>query len=132
MKFTLHKDTVNTTLQDPTSIPLLGGQATLHSFDTVHSSGPNQSKKPRVGLALRYMTYDVIQTKPNREMASWISGYHPATARDDQTFNFDTEPRLPNNPTDDDFERGRIAQREALRREESNYFSDSTTDKKSY
>ena len=126
----IHKDIVNS-LQDPTSILLQGGQATLHSFDTVHSSGPNLSNKPRVGLALRYITYDVIQTKPNREMATWISGYYPATT-DDNTFNFDIEPTLPNNPTEDDVERGRIAQREALRREESNYFSGSTTDKKSY
>ena len=60
-------------LQKPVWIPLRGGQATLHSFDIVHSSSPNESNKPRVGLALRYITQDVIQTKPNREMATLIS-----------------------------------------------------------
>ena len=110
------------TLEEPISIQLRGGQATLHSFDTVHSSGPNTS-----GLALRYITSDVIQTKPNKEMVTWISG------TTNQASNFDIEPRLPVNPTSDDINRGREAQKEAIRREELNYFSlNDTTEKKSY
>ena len=116
------------TLEESVSIQLSGGQATLHSFDTVHSSGPNKSNMPRVGLALRYIRGDVIQTKPQREMVTWISG------TTNQASNFDIEPRLPVNPTSDDIERGREVQKEAIRREELNYFSsnDTTTKKKSY
>ena len=154
------------TLQKPVWIPLRGGQATLHSFDIVHSSSPNESNKPRVGLALRYITQDVIQTKPNREMATLISSITSnttITTRHDlekqssvgvagnrtidreavsiqyqpiqsiaNVANFDMEPRLPTNPTDHDIENGRKAQKEALVREESNYFTSSTTEKRSY
>jgi ectoine hydroxylase-related dioxygenase (phytanoyl-CoA dioxygenase family) len=74
---------------DAISISLQGGQATLHSFDCVHASGPNQSSQPRVGLALRYMTANVIQTNPVREMATWISGIESEEAH------FDLEPQLP-------------------------------------
>jgi len=115
------------TLEEPISIQLRGGQATLHSFDIVHSSGPNQSNGPRVGLALRYIRADVIQTKPIREMVTWISG------TTNQASNFDTEPRLPIYPTSDDINRGREAQKEAIRREELNYFSSNhDREKKSY
>lgn len=108
------------TLKPPISIPLRAGQATLHSFDCVHASGPNRSPFPRVGLALRYMTYNVKQTKPTREMATWICG----TAVQNQELGryFDIEPRLPLHPNEKDFERGRQAQREAMEREELNYF----------
>ena len=128
-------------LQKPVWIPLRGGQATLHSFDTVHSSSPNESNKPRVGLALRYITQDVIQTKPNREMATLKAAqlieaasiqYQPIQSITN-VANFDMEPRLPTNPTDhDNFKNGRKAQKEALVREESNYFTSSTTEKRSY
>ena len=117
---------VMNTLEEPISIQLRGGQATLHSFDTVHSSGPNTSNKQRVGLALRYIRADVIQTKPQREMVTWISGTMI-------NGNFDIEPRLPINPTRDDINRGREAQKEAIRREELNYFSSNNDrEKKSY
>ena len=129
----------------------------LHSFDTVHSSSPNESNKPRVGLALRYITQDVIQTKPNREMATLISSavidlekQSSVGVAENRTIdreaaiqyqsiqsitnvaNFDMEPRLPTNPTDHDIKNGRKAQKEALVREESNYFTSSTTEKRSY
>ena len=114
------------TLPKPVSIKLLGGQATLHSFNCVHSSGPNNSGKPRVGLALRYITGNVIQTKAVREMVTWISGdssSHPS---------FDVEPRLQSSPTEEDIERGREVQKEELRREETNYFADASTKRMSY
>jgi hypothetical protein len=47
------------TLNKPKFIELIGGQAMLHSFDCVHAY---RSDKPRVGLALRYMTSTVRQT----------------------------------------------------------------------
>ena len=35
------------------------GEASLHAWRTVHSSGPNMSDQERVGLAIRYMTDEV-------------------------------------------------------------------------
>lgn len=102
-------------LNKPKCIELTAGQATLHSFDCVHASSPNRSEKPRVGLALRYMTSNVRQTKPVREMATWICG--------EKSEHFDIEPRLPDNPSTDELERGKMAQNEGLAREESNYFN---------
>eukprot|EP00980_Cylindrotheca_fusiformis_P002483 scaffold584_cov132-Cylindrotheca_fusiformis.AAC.36 len=101
---------------NPVSIPLQGGQATLHSFDCVHSSRTNQSSLPRVGLALRYMTANVTQTKALREMATYISGKTESA--------FEREPQLEESKsTDQAIELGRIAQKEAMRREEANYFA---------
>lgn len=128
------------TLKPPISIPLRAGQATLHSFDCVHASGPNKSPFPRVGLALRYMTCNVKQTKPTREMATWICGKrHHNTTVQERTMTaqnqelselqcgsyFDVEPRLPLHPIEGDFERGRQAQKEAMEREDLNYFCSS-------
>ena len=42
-------------------VPLKRGQASLHSFYTVHRSGPNTKSHPRVGLALRFVSRDVVQ-----------------------------------------------------------------------
>ena len=103
------------TLNKPKYIELIGGQATLHSFDCVHASAPNRSDKPRVGLALRYMTSTVRQTKPVREMATFICG--------EQSKHFDIEPKLPDFPSQDDLERGRVALKEGLAKEASNYFA---------
>ena len=103
------------TLNQPTSVELKGGQATLHSFDCVHASSPNRSNHPRVGLALRYMASTVRQTKPVREMATWICG-----ERSERYF--DLEPMLPEDPAMEDVERGREVQKDGLAREECNYF----------
>ena len=123
-------------LQNPVSVPLRGGQATLHSFDTVHSTSSNKSNTPRVGLALRYITQDVRQTKPHRVVATWISGNNESKAGNNKskaaTAHFDMEPRLPKQPTMRDIENGRKAQKEALVREEANCFSLATAEKRSY
>lgn len=117
----------------PRAIPLRGGQATLHSFRCVHSSGPNRSKGgPRVGLALRFIAEHVRLTKPVREMATLIS---PTLNDDDDskgiaertTFHahpsFDWEPHLTLPYSDkDEIEQGRYLREEAMRREEANYF----------
>ena len=103
------------TLNEPTHIELSGGQATLHSFNCVHASSPNESDGPRVGLALRYMTGDVRQTKPSRETATWICG--------EKSDHFDIEPKLPDPPSANDIKIGRDAQRDGLLREDSNYFA---------
>ena len=55
------------TLEKPVSMSLRAGQASLHSFDTVHSSGPNESDCVRIGLALRFMTFEVQQTKQHAQ-----------------------------------------------------------------
>ena len=39
------------------------GEASLHGWRSVHSSGPNMSDQERVGLAIRYMTDEVRNTK---------------------------------------------------------------------
>ncbi|KAL7485106.1 hypothetical protein ACHAW6_010709 [Cyclotella cf. meneghiniana] len=105
-------------LNKPIPIELTAGQATLHSFECVHASAPNKSDKPRVGLALRYMAASVIQTKPVREMVTWICGN-----RDPLALPFDIEPRLPESPSINDLRRCREAQADALRKEDTNYFN---------
>jgi non-haem Fe2+, alpha-ketoglutarate-dependent halogenase len=96
-------------------IPLRGGQATAHHFYGVHSSGPNQSKRPRIGLACRYMAASVTQAGQVKETVTWISGnvLHDG---------FELEPILPEDPTKEELERGREAHAEAVRREAANYF----------
>jgi ectoine hydroxylase-related dioxygenase (phytanoyl-CoA dioxygenase family) len=109
------------TLETPRCIPLRGGQATLHSFDCVHFSGPNQSPTlPRVGFALRYMAADVVQSKPTKELVTVIA------ISGAQVGDFDLEPKLPLRPSAEDIEKGRQAREEAMRREEANYFADSS------
>lgn len=44
-------------------LPLVPGQASLHSMRAVHGSGPNQATWPRIGLVLRYIAPWVRQTK---------------------------------------------------------------------
>jgi non-haem Fe2+, alpha-ketoglutarate-dependent halogenase len=121
---------------NPVAIPLRAGQMTLHSFYTVHTSGPNRSiHGPRVGLALRYMdAASVIQTKTrSKEMVMWISSSSQSETQQKQqrqqqkqfTFTnhcFDLEPRLPTNPTEDDIQRMRHIRAESIQREEANYF----------
>lgn len=103
-------------------VPLRGGEATLHNFYTVHESGPNlsPSKKPRIGLAIRYMAATVRQTGPTRECVTLISG---STQHDGC---FDLEPNLPlDHPTDEDVARGLKAHVDAMQRETANYFQGS-------
>lgn len=112
-------------LEDPVGIPLRAGQMTLHSFYTVHASGPNRSRTgPRVGLALRYIDANcVVQTKAkSKEMVTWISSSSPSEAQQQPLHNFELEPRLPQNPTTEDTQRMRRVRAEAVRREEDNYF----------
>ena len=37
------------------------GEASLHGWRTVHSSRPNTSSRPRLGLAIRYMCADSVR-----------------------------------------------------------------------
>ena len=58
----------------PVAIPLRAGQMTLHSFYSVHYSGPNRSTSSRVGFALRYIDGDVVTQSKSvaREMVTPI------------------------------------------------------------
>jgi len=51
------------------------GQASLHGWRTVHSSQPNKSHQPRLGLAIRYMAVDVRQENMVvRDRVTLVSG----------------------------------------------------------
>lgn len=102
--------------QPPISICLRAGQATIHSFYTVHASGVNRNNQDRVGFAIRYMAADVKQTGRIRECVTLISG-----CLEHQGFGL--EPILPQDPSKIELARGRLAQLESLRRERLNYFA---------
>ena len=110
------------------AIPLRGGQMTIHSFYTIHYSGPNTSKdRPRVGLALRYIDGNtVIQTKGRvKEMVTAIDRQTRDTTKTNNWHNdtFEYEPRLPPAPTPDDRKRMQHIRQEAMERENTNYFA---------
>lgn len=114
---------------DPVAIPLRAGQMTLHSFFTVHASGPNRSNiGPRVGLALRYIdASSVRQTKTHcKEMVTCISSSSELSGTlhgpTQSPLHFDLEPRLPSHPTSHDIEQMRKIRAEAIRREDANYY----------
>ena len=50
------------------------GELSLHHVGIVHGSGANQSEKARIGLAVRYMSTDVIQTAREREIVLLVRG----------------------------------------------------------
>jgi ectoine hydroxylase-related dioxygenase (phytanoyl-CoA dioxygenase family) len=49
------------------------GEFSLHHIGTVHGSGPNHSNAPRIGLAIRYITPDVVQ-QGSRDLALLVRG----------------------------------------------------------
>jgi ectoine hydroxylase-related dioxygenase (phytanoyl-CoA dioxygenase family) len=126
----------------PISIPLRSGQMTIHAFNNVHYSSPNQSNSNRIGFALRYIDGNFV-TRSNKsavvkEMVTPIDiiNYRSSTTTATPTCsnriqnstntnaNFDYEPRLPQtNLTNDDIQRMRIIRDEAMIREDTNYFS---------
>jgi len=97
--------------------PLRAGQASLHSFRTVHWSPPNRTPHRRVGLAIRYVSATVTRDASRlkaREMVTLVSGeYDPAAGA------FDLEPP----PQTDGGEEERRVHAEAMQRERLNYFS---------
>ena len=105
------------------SIPLRAGQATLHSFYTVHASGPNPAigAGPRIGLAIRYMTAAVRKCHAVvPERITWISG---SRAIGPDGWDAEWEPILPEDPTSEEVQQGRTAHRDAMSRETTNYFA---------
>ena len=72
------------------SCQLRPGEASLHGWRTVHSSQPNQSSQPRLGLAIRYMCADTVtQSDPVvRDRVSLVAGEYSG-----DTFQLEEEPR---------------------------------------
>ncbi|MGH9447351.1 MAG: phytanoyl-CoA dioxygenase family protein, partial [Terriglobia bacterium] len=50
------------------------GEMSLHDIGIVHGSNANQSEKPRIGLAVRFITPEVIQDGAERQMAQLVRG----------------------------------------------------------
>ena len=50
------------------------GEFSLHHIGLVHGSGPNTSAVPRIGLAVRYISTDVVQSGAARELALLVRG----------------------------------------------------------
>lgn len=50
------------------------GEMSLHHIGIVHGSNVNCSKKPRIGLAVRYITPDVAQDGAERQLALLVAG----------------------------------------------------------
>lgn len=55
-------------------LALQPGQMSLHHIGIVHGSKANTSDKPRIGLAIRYITPDVVQEGSARSMAMLVRG----------------------------------------------------------
>ena len=55
-------------------IVLQPGELSLHHVGIVHGSNPNTSDRPRIGLAIRYLTPDVVHQGPERQFALLVRG----------------------------------------------------------
>ena len=53
---------------------LAAGEFSLHHVGIVHGSGPNTSDEPRIGLAVRYISPDVVQRGRERDMVTLARG----------------------------------------------------------
>jgi hypothetical protein len=53
---------------------LAAGEFSLHHVGIVHGSGPNTSDEPRIGLAVRYISPDVVQQGRERDMVILARG----------------------------------------------------------
>jgi len=50
------------------------GEFSLHHIAIVHGSGPNNSDYPRIGLAVRYVSPDVVQDGQERDLVLLVRG----------------------------------------------------------
>lgn len=50
------------------------GEISLHHIGIVHGSNQNKSDKPRIGIAVRYVTPEVVQDGAERQMALLVRG----------------------------------------------------------
>ena len=55
------------------------GEMSLHSFRSIHASGPNQTDYPRIGFAIRYCAADLqrVSRITEQESATLVSGVAP-------------------------------------------------------
>lgn len=56
------------------SLELQPGEFSLHHIGIAHGSGPNLSDRPRIGLAVRYISPEVVQKGNQRDLAVLASG----------------------------------------------------------
>jgi ectoine hydroxylase-related dioxygenase (phytanoyl-CoA dioxygenase family) len=91
------------------------GEASLHSFRTVHASGPNSTSEARIGLAVRYCSAHVQREAhvQVRESALHVSGDLPANC----AFDLESFPQEYNGL----HEQAQWSQ--AMQRENANYFA---------
>jgi ectoine hydroxylase-related dioxygenase (phytanoyl-CoA dioxygenase family) len=55
-------------------LTLRPGEFSLHHVGIVHGSGPNESQGPRIGLAVRFISPDVVQSGAQRDLAVLARG----------------------------------------------------------
>ena len=53
---------------------LRAGEMSLHHVTIVHGSGANTSDKPRIGVAVRYISPDVVQSGAERDLVLLVRG----------------------------------------------------------
>ena len=85
------------------------GEASVHSFLTVHASEPNSSHDRRIGIAIRYVSAHCTKAGKERETASLVSGNGYGLFQQEQ------EPKVAMG------ENERRAHRLAMNREKANY-----------
>lgn len=56
------------------ALELEAGEFSLHHIGIVHGSGPNESDQPRIGLAIRYISPEVVQRGRERDMVMLVRG----------------------------------------------------------
>ena len=65
---------VEVDIERSVALELEAGQFSLHDIGIVHGSGPNESDAPRIGLAVRYISSDVVQQGRERDMVMLVRG----------------------------------------------------------
>ena len=56
------------------NMALQPGEMSLHHIGIIHGSNPNRSDKPRIGIAVRYITPEVVQDGAARQMVLLVRG----------------------------------------------------------
>ena len=88
----------------------------LHSFRSIHASGPNQTDYPRIGFAIRYCAADLQRESriTEKESAILVSGIEPENCSFIMEF-------APNQAMGDEEV---LEWKQAVDRENKNYFQD--------
>jgi len=85
----LHRGQMIKSLDDSGALPvrLTPGQMSIHDLRTLHSSGPNDSKNPRLGIAFRY-----IPTSNFPRTLRWLKRSATLVSGVDRFHHFETDP----------------------------------------